>query len=180
MMKLLPILLCVLLCNLPLAIGENAKPNILFIAIDDLNDYISPLDNQAGVKTPNFDRLARRSVTFANAHCAAPVCHASRVSMMTGVHPVTSGLYNNLFKAHGPRWRHESPALTDAVVLSQHFRNHGYHAGPAAARFSTPCSGRPAIRKTIPTPGTITAAIRWIRSPPIGLAPSEFLTPKLG
>ncbi|WP_157609905.1 sulfatase [Roseimaritima ulvae] len=137
MMKLLPILLCVLLCNLPLAIGENAKPNILFIAIDDLNDYISPLDNQAGVKTPNFDRLARRSVTFANAHCAAPVCHASRVSMMTGVHPVTSGLYNNLFKAHGPRWRHESPALTDAVVLSQHFRNHGYHAAGGGKIFHT-------------------------------------------
>lgn len=108
--------------------GAFAKPNVLFIAIDDLNDYISPLDRHPGVKTPNFDRLAQRSVTFANAHCAAPACHPSRVAVMTGVHPVRSGIYVNLFGAHGPRWRDESPALKDAVVLSQHFRNHGYRA----------------------------------------------------
>lgn len=104
------------------------KPNVLFIAIDDLNDYISPLDDHPGVRTPNFDRLASRSVSFANAHCAAPACHASRVAVMTGVHPVTSGIYKNLFGAHGPRWRDESPALKDAVVLSQYFRDHGYYA----------------------------------------------------
>ncbi len=116
---------------------ETAKPDVLFIAVDDLNDYISPLDNHPGVKTPNFDRLAKRSVTFANAHCAAPVCHASRVAMMTGVHPVTSGIYNNLFGAHGPRWRDESPALRDAIVLSQHFRNHGYRAVGGGKIFHT-------------------------------------------
>jgi arylsulfatase A-like enzyme len=104
------------------------KPNVLFIAVDDLNDYISPLDNHPGIKTPNFDRLARRSVTFTNAHCAAPACHPSRVAVMTGVHPSVSGIYRNLFGAHGPRWRHESPVLKNAVVLSQHFRNHGYRA----------------------------------------------------
>jgi len=109
-------------------VGAAAKPNILFIAIDDLNDYISPLDNHPGVVTPNFERLARRSVTFANAHCAAPACHPSRVAMMTGVHPSRSGIYRNLFRAHGPRWRHESPELESAVVLSQHFRDHGYRA----------------------------------------------------
>jgi arylsulfatase A-like enzyme len=105
-----------------------AKPHVLFIAVDDLNDYISPLDNHPGVKTPNFDRLAKRSVTFANAHCAAPACHPSRVAVMTGVHPSRSGVYVNLFGAHGPRWREESPLLKDAVVMSQHFRNHGYRA----------------------------------------------------
>jgi arylsulfatase A-like enzyme len=113
------------------------KPNVLFIAIDDLNDYISPLDNHPGVITPNFERLAKRSVTFANAHCAAPACHPSRVAMMTGVHPSTSGIYRNLFGAHGPRWRHESPALEDAVVLSQHFRDHGYRAVGGGKIFHT-------------------------------------------
>lgn len=113
------------------------RPNILFIAVDDLNDYISPLDNQPGVKTPNFDRLAKQSVTFANAHCASPVCHASRVAMMTGVHPVKSGIYKNLFGAHGPRWRDESPLLKNAVVLSQHFRDHGYHAAGGGKIFHT-------------------------------------------
>lgn len=117
--------------------AKDIQPNILFIAVDDLNDYISPLDHHPGVKTPNFDRLAARSVKFANAHCAAPACHASRVAMMTGVHPVTSGIYTNLFGAHGPRWRHESPALQDAVVMTQHFRDHGYYAAGAGKIFHT-------------------------------------------
>ncbi len=116
---------------------RSGRPNVLFIAIDDLNDYISPLANHPGVQTPNFERLARRSVTFANAHCAAPACHPSRVAVMTGVHPATSGIYRNLFGAHGPRWREESPALAEAVVLSQHFRNHGYRAVGAGKLFHT-------------------------------------------
>ena len=122
---------------LALAASAAEKPNVLFIAIDDLNDYISPLANHPGVKTPNFDRLAARSVTFTNAHCAAPACHPSRVAVMTGVHPVTSGIYQNLFGAHGPRWRHESPVLEKAVVLSQHFRDHGYRAVGGGKIFHT-------------------------------------------
>ena len=117
--------------------GLAQKPNVLFISIDDLNDYISPLDHHPGVKTPSFERLAKRSVTFANAHCAAPACHPSRVAVMTGVHPATSGIYRNLFGAHGPRWRHESPVLADAVVLSQHFRDHGYRAVGGGKIFHT-------------------------------------------
>ena len=112
------------LCGTSLA----AKPNVLFISIDDLNDYISPLDNHPGIITPNFDRLAKRSVNFTNAHCAAPACHPSRVAVMTGVHPSRSGIYRNMFGAHGPRWRHESKILENAVVLSQIFRDHGYDA----------------------------------------------------
>lgn len=115
--------------------APKARPNVLFIAVDDLNDYISPLANHLGVKTPNFDRLAKRSVTFANAHCAAPACHPSRVAVMTGVHPSRSGIYLNLFGAHGPRWRDESPVLKNAVVISQHFRNHGYRAAGGGKLF---------------------------------------------
>lgn len=113
------------------------KPNVLFIAIDDLNDYISPLDNHPGIKTPNFERLAKRSVTFSNAHCAAPACHPSRVSIMNGVHPSRSGIYRNMFGAHGPRWRDESPQLKEAIVLSQHFRNNGYRAVGGGKIFHT-------------------------------------------
>lgn len=133
-MRLL-VLLCIA-CH-TWALHAASKPNVLFIAIDDLNDYISPLDNHPGVKTPNFDRLAKQSVTFVNAHCAAPACHPSRVAVMTGVHPSTSGIYRNLFNAHGPRWRHESPVLLNAVVLSQHFRNHGYRAAGGGKIFHT-------------------------------------------
>ena len=129
------ILLCVaILC---VSIHAAPKPNVLFVSIDDLNDYISPFDNHPGVKTPNFDRLAKRSVTFLNAHCAAPACHPSRVAVMTGVHPVKSGIYRNLFGAHGPRWRHESPVLEKAVVLSQHFRDHGYRSVGGGKIFHT-------------------------------------------
>ncbi|MDP3069513.1 MAG: sulfatase [Opitutaceae bacterium] len=136
MHRLLP-LLFLSLCGHGLAAesARGTKPNILFIAVDDLNDYISPLQNHPGVKTPNFERLALRSVNFANAHCAAPACHPSRVAVMTGVHPATSGIYRNLFGAHGPRWREESPVLKDAVVISQHFRNHGYRAVGAGKLF---------------------------------------------
>ena len=118
-------------------LGEDTKPNVLFIVIDDLNDYISVLDNHPNVHSPNFERLARRSVTFTNAHCAAPACHPSRVAVMTGVHPSRSGIYRNAFGAHGPRWRHESPMLKNAVVLSQHFRDHGYYAAGGGKIFHT-------------------------------------------
>ncbi len=118
-------------------VSASARPHVLFVAIDDLNDYISPLDHHPGIKTPHFDRLARRSVNFANAHCAAPACHPSRVAIMTGVHPSRSGIYRNMFGARGPRWRHESPLLEKAVVLSQHFRDHGYRAVGGGKIFHT-------------------------------------------
>ena len=124
----MPRLACCLLVLVAALSAAAPRPDVLFIAVDDLNDYISPLDAHPGVRTPNLERLARRGVTFANAHCAAPACHPSRVAVMTGVHPVRSGLYLNLFGAHGPRWRDESPVLRDAVVLSAHFRAHGYRA----------------------------------------------------
>jgi arylsulfatase A-like enzyme len=133
MPRLFLIITLLLLAGLPVA----GKPHILFIAIDDLNDYISPLDNHPGIQNPNFERLAKRSVTFANAHCAAPVCHASRVAVMTGVHPTRSGIYRNMFGARGPRWRHESKILDDAVVLSQHFRDHGYYVAGGGKIFHT-------------------------------------------
>lgn len=135
MQRLIPLLTLAL--TLAASSPAAEKPDVLFISIDDLNDYISPLANHPGIRTPNFDRLAARSVNFTNAHCAAPACHPSRVAVMTGVHPTTSGIYRNLFGAHGPRWRHESEVLEDAVVLSQHFRDHGYHAAGGGKIFHT-------------------------------------------
>ena len=56
---------------------------------------------------------------------------------MTGVHPVRSGIYRNMFRAHAPRWRHESKVLENVVVLSQHFRDHGYRAVGGGKIFHT-------------------------------------------
>ena len=99
-----------------------ARPNVLFIAVDDLNDWINCLGGRKNVHTPNLDRLAQRGVLFTNAHCAAPSCNPSRVAMMTGVAPSSSGIYHN-----GQQWR-ESPQLAKAVTLPEHFRNGGYTA----------------------------------------------------
>jgi|TARA_B100000959_G_scaffold211700_2_gene222546 arylsulfatase A-like enzyme len=98
------------------------RPNVLFIAVDDLNDWVNCMGGRKGVHTPNFDRLATRGALFTNAHCAAPACNPSRVSVMTGVAPSSSGVYNN-----GQDWR-RSPRLTKAVTLPEHFRASGYLA----------------------------------------------------
>ena len=98
------------------------KHNVLFIAIDDLNDWIGCLGGHPGSKTPNLDRLASRGVLFTSAHCAAPLCNPSRAALMTGVRPSTSGIYDN-----GQPMR-KSPAIKDAISLPQHFMAGGYRA----------------------------------------------------
>jgi arylsulfatase A-like enzyme len=93
---------------------------VLFIAIDDLNDWIGKLEGHPQSRTPNIDRLAERGVLFANAHCAAPACNPSRAALMTSIAPYRSGVYVN------PQpWK---PVLRDKVTLSQHFMLHGYRA----------------------------------------------------
>ncbi len=58
--------------------AETTRPNVLFIAVDDLNHWIGHFGRNKQTKTPNIDRLARMGVTFTNAQCAAPVCNPSR------------------------------------------------------------------------------------------------------
>ena len=87
--------------------GRTAKQNVLFIAIDDLNDWVGCLGGHPGAITPNLDRLAARGVLFTNAHCAAPLCNPSRAALMTGIRPSTSGIYTNnqpMRKAPAPTW----------------------------------------------------------------------------
>jgi len=73
------------------SLNKPRQPNVLFIAIDDMNDYVNCLGGREGVQTPNIDALASRGVLFLNAHTAAPACHPSRVALLTGVRPSTSG-----------------------------------------------------------------------------------------
>ena len=96
------------------------KPNLLMIAVDDLNDWVGCLGGHPQTRTPNLDRLAARGLLFTNAHCNAPLCNPSRASLMTGIRPSTSGVHDN-----GQPWR-ESPALKNAVTIPQHFRAQGY------------------------------------------------------
>ncbi len=69
------------------------KPNIVFIAIDDMNDWVGFLGGHPQALTPNMDRLAEAGVNFRNAHCAAPGCSPSRNALLFGVQPFHSGLY---------------------------------------------------------------------------------------
>ena len=102
------------------AFAVDSPQNVLFIGIDDLNDWIGCLGGNPDVKTPNIDRLAARGVLFTSAHCAAPACNPSRAALMTGIRPSTSGVY------HNPQpWR-KSAVLEKAVTLPQHFMAHGY------------------------------------------------------
>ena len=73
--------------------AASEKPNVLFIIVDDLNDMPLHPAGKPYVPTPNFDRLAKRGVSFTNAHCNDPICAPSRSSMLTGLYPQTSSLY---------------------------------------------------------------------------------------
>lgn len=99
-----------------------AKPNILFIAIDDLRDWVRYLGYEQ-VKTPHLDRLAARGVTFPHSYCAAPVCNPSRAALLSGLRPSTSGVYDNNID-----WRKIVP---EGATMPLHFRANGYYAAGA-------------------------------------------------
>ncbi|MDA1040381.1 MAG: sulfatase-like hydrolase/transferase, partial [Planctomycetota bacterium] len=69
--------------------AAQPRPNVLFIAIDDQNDWIGHLGGHPLAKTPHIDALAARGTTFTNAHCQAPLCNPSRTSVLTGLRPST-------------------------------------------------------------------------------------------
>lgn len=108
----------VTLLSLPLLAAD--KPNILFIAIDDQNDWIGHMGGHPMAKTPHLDKLAERGTTFLNAHCNAPLCNPSRTSLLLGLRPSSTGIYGL------SPWFRTVSALKDRVALPQHFANHGY------------------------------------------------------
>ncbi|MHC4877931.1 MAG: sulfatase [Planctomycetota bacterium] len=101
-------------------VEAGERPNVLFIAVDDLNDWIGCLGGHPDGQSPNIDALADRGLLFERSYCSAPACNPSRVALLTGMRPSTTGIYVN------PQpWR---PVLRDAVTLPQHFMANGYHA----------------------------------------------------
>jgi arylsulfatase A-like enzyme len=94
MKRILIGLLCVL-GSLVVQTGTAQRPNVLFIAVDDLNDWIGCLKGHPQALTPNMDRLAGRGMLFANAHCAAPACNPSRAAVFSGRLPGATGVWSN-------------------------------------------------------------------------------------
>ena len=106
-----------------------AKPNVLLIAIDDLNDWIGCMEGHPQAKTPNIDRLAARGVLFRNAHCQSPVCNPSRASLMTGLYPETTGIYF----LDPPLW--ESTVAAKMETMPKRFEREAYHVAGAGKLF---------------------------------------------
>jgi arylsulfatase A-like enzyme len=102
-------------------------PNILFISIDDLNNWIEPLGGHAQAITPNLSRLAREGATFTRAYTASPACNPSRMALLTGRHTYSTGMYSNY-----QNWRVVMPGVQ---TLPQYFTANGYWAGGAGKIF---------------------------------------------
>ncbi len=100
--------------------NKSNQHNVLFIAIDDLCGCPDAMNGETSVHTPNMNALAQKGVYFTNAHCAAPACNPSRVSVMTGLAPSTSGVYLNR-----QDWR-KCKSLKDRITLPQYFKGKGY------------------------------------------------------
>ena len=110
----------------PPAVGTAAeRPNVLFIAIDDQNDWIGPLGGHPLAKTPHLDRLAARGTVFLNAHCQAPLCNPSRTSLLLGLRPSTTGIYGLA------PWFRTLPHLEQQLALPQVFQQAGYQTAIA-------------------------------------------------
>ena len=116
-MKIIILFLILVHCS---ASNVVAKSNVLFIAIDDLNDWVGCLGGHPQSRTPNLDRLASSGVLFSNAHCAAPSCNPSRTAVFTGISPHRSGLYRN-----GQSMRQ---VLPDAELIPKTFSRAGYRS----------------------------------------------------
>ncbi len=97
-----------------------ARPNILFIAIDDLNDWVGVLDGHPNTKTPNIDQLASRGMLFTRAYAQAPLCGPSRASIMSGLRPSTTGIYGQIKDAD------LEASLPEVTFLPAYLAKYGY------------------------------------------------------
>jgi arylsulfatase A-like enzyme len=107
--------------------GTSQPPNVLFISMDDLNDWIEPLGGHPQAITPNLARFAAESVNFTRANCSSPMCNPSRTALMTGLAPYSSGVYSNY-----QDWRE---VITDHRSIGTYFRENGYYSAGAGKIF---------------------------------------------
>jgi arylsulfatase A-like enzyme len=100
---------------------DSKKYNVVFIAIDDLNDWIGPLGGNPQAKTPNFDQFAKESITFNKAYCPSTVCGPSRSAILLGKFCYNTGVYGNETNLK------DAPLAKDLETLPEYFGNRGYH-----------------------------------------------------
>lgn len=118
MKSFLRLMLCLAAVGLARAADSSpVRPNILFIAVDDLRPEFGAY-GASYVKSPNLDRIAKAGITFYRAYCQQAVCSPTRSSLMTGTRPDTTKVWD--------LETHFRAALPNVVTLGQHFKNHGY------------------------------------------------------
>ena len=141
-------LLLMMICGGVAAEAGKPKPlNVLFIAIDDLNDWVGGYDGHPQAKTPHMDRLAAQGTVFTNAHCQAPICNPSRTSLMLGMRPSSTGIYMNR------PWFRMTPRNKGRVTLSQYFAEHGYRTLTTGKIYHASRVDGPSFQVVGPRPG---------------------------
>ncbi|MCP4168744.1 MAG: sulfatase-like hydrolase/transferase [Chloroflexi bacterium] len=152
-MNLKHLLVAILACfiillslRLPVSSASEAqpkRPNILFIAIDDSNTMIGSYGGQA--YTPNIDRLADEGMLFSNNYIAAPACNPSRISLLTGLRPSSTGVTSlgdlhadwrdYLADPQGPAYQNYGEGIGEIDSLFDHFRKNGYYVASAGKTY---------------------------------------------
>ncbi len=131
----LGLLLSVFTVSVP---AQTSRTNVLFLVVDDLNDYVPLLRKYPGLKTPNLDKFAKTSINFTRSYCAAPVCNPSRVAFLSGLAPNRTGVYDNENNIQ------DSKQIDGSRLLPEHFQANGYititrgkvfHTMPKAERY---------------------------------------------
>lgn len=130
--------------------SNETKPNVLFISVDDLNDWVGVLGGYPGVQTPNIDRLARSGTLFTRAYSPVPVCNGARTSVLTGLQPDTTGVYLN-----SQDWR---AIIPDAVTIPEHFKQNEYEVVGVGKLFHRIYNKPEAFNQYFESPGNIRPA----------------------
>ncbi len=110
-------------------VQAQERPDVLFISVDDLNDWVGVLGGHPQARTPNMDALADRGILFTNAHSPAALCNPARTSLMLGLQPSTTGIYGNY-----PSWM-EIEHLAELPNLPRFLRENGYRTYGAGKLF---------------------------------------------
>lgn len=144
-LKALLFLTLLLFFSLHPVVAQSSKPNVLFIAIDDLNTWLNIYETYPEAYTPNIDALAARGMVFDNAFTTASLCNASRTSFVTGLRPSSTGVISNLEAQEN--WRTYMNSATSVArrnygagagnitTIFQHFHNNDYYIGATGKIF---------------------------------------------
>jgi len=134
----------------PVEILAADRPNVLFIAVDDLNDWVGAFGGNIQMKTPHMDRLVDEgAMVFARAHAPAPVCCPSRTAIISGFMPGRSGVYSN------PHYIFDSELIQNHATLPEYFQQHGYTTLASGKILHGPALSYPVVQHYQPLVGSM-------------------------